>query len=36
MRALGVASRALDLMLERATDPRRKTFGKNLFEHGES
>jgi acyl-CoA dehydrogenase len=31
MRGLGQAERALDLMLERATDPARKTFGKNLF-----
>ena len=25
---------ALDLMIERVTDPARKTFGKYLYEHG--
>lgn len=34
MRSLGLASRALDLALLRATDERKKTFGKRLFEHG--
>jgi len=34
MRAIGVASRALDLMLLRVTNPNRKTFGKVLREHG--
>ena len=29
-----MASRALDLMITRVTDPVRKTFGKFLFEHG--
>jgi hypothetical protein len=32
--SIGNASRALDLMIERVTDPRRKTFGKRLVEHG--
>ncbi|KAG9317241.1 acyl-CoA dehydrogenase/oxidase C-terminal [Chiua virens] len=36
MRSIGAASRALDLMIERVTDPSRKTFGKFLHEHGES
>lgn len=35
MRSIGVASRALDLMIQRVTDPSRKTFGKFLHEHGE-
>ena len=34
MRSIGIASRALDLMIERVTDPTRKTFGKHLSEHG--
>lgn len=34
MRTIGVAQRALDLMITRVTDPTRKTFGKQLAEHG--
>jgi len=34
MRSIGAASRALDLMIQRVTDPSRKTFGKFLYEHG--
>lgn len=34
MRSIGVAQRALDLMVERVTDPGRKTFGKHLYQHG--
>lgn len=34
MRSIGVAQRALDLMIERVTDPGRKTFGKYLYQHG--
>jgi alkylation response protein AidB-like acyl-CoA dehydrogenase len=34
MRSIGIASRALDLLLERVSDPVRKTFGKELREHG--
>ncbi|GJJ07342.1 hypothetical protein Clacol_001543 [Clathrus columnatus] len=34
MRSIGVAQRALDLMIERVTDPGRKTFGKYLHQHG--
>ncbi|GAA6034056.1 hypothetical protein JCM8097_000670 [Rhodosporidiobolus ruineniae] len=34
MRSLGLASRALDLTLLRATDPRKSTFGKALYQHG--
>jgi len=34
MRTIGVAQSALNLMIERVTDPNRKTFGKYLFEHG--
>jgi len=34
MRGIGVAGRALDAMIERATDPKRKTFGKQMYEHG--
>ncbi|TFK27065.1 acyl-CoA dehydrogenase [Coprinopsis marcescibilis] len=34
MRSIGHASRALDLLLQRVTDPSRKTFGKYLYEHG--
>lgn len=31
---IGNAQRALDLMIERVTDPSRTTFGKRLVEHG--
>ncbi|KDR83361.1 hypothetical protein GALMADRAFT_235456 [Galerina marginata CBS 339.88] len=34
MRSIGAAQSALDLMLQRVTDPGRKTFGKYLHEHG--
>lgn len=34
MRTIGAASAALDLMILRVTDPKRKTFGKMLLEHG--
>jgi acyl-CoA dehydrogenase len=34
MRSIGVAQAALNLMLQRVTDPSRKTFGKYLHEHG--
>lgn len=34
MRCIGMAERGLDLMLNRVTDPTRKTFGKTLAEHG--
>ncbi|KAF8897301.1 acyl-CoA dehydrogenase/oxidase [Infundibulicybe gibba] len=34
MRSIGAAQAALDLMLQRVTDPSRKTFGKYLHEHG--
>ncbi|GAA5856793.1 hypothetical protein JCM8547_008847 [Rhodosporidiobolus lusitaniae] len=34
MRSLGLASRALDLTLLRATDPHKSTFGKQLYQHG--
>lgn len=34
MRSIGVAERALELLLLRVTDPVRKTFGKSLSEHG--
>ncbi|GAA5950291.1 hypothetical protein JCM21900_001104 [Sporobolomyces salmonicolor] len=34
MRSLGIASRALDLALIRATDPNKTTFGKQLYQHG--
>ncbi|GAA5893855.1 uncharacterized protein JCM6883_003656 [Sporobolomyces salmoneus] len=34
MRSLGLASRALDLALIRATDPNKTTFGKVLYQHG--
>ncbi|KAI6097412.1 acyl-CoA dehydrogenase NM domain-like protein [Pisolithus croceorrhizus] len=33
MRSIGAASYALDLMIQRVTDPARKTFGKYLYEH---
>ena len=35
MRSLGVAERALSLMLQRVSDPKRKTFGRQLKEHGQ-
>jgi len=34
MRSIGAAQMALDLMIQRVTDPTRKTFGKLLFQHG--
>lgn len=34
MRSIGVASRALDLLILRVCNPARKTFGKELREHG--
>ncbi len=34
MRSIGAAERALDWMLARANDPRKKPFGKQLSEHG--
>lgn len=34
MRTIGAAQMALDLMIQRVTDPSRKTFGKYLYEHG--
>ncbi|KAI0080748.1 acyl-CoA dehydrogenase NM domain-like protein [Panus rudis PR-1116 ss-1] len=34
MRSIGAAQMALDLMLQRVTDPMKKTFGKYLYEHG--
>ncbi|KZT26922.1 acyl-CoA dehydrogenase NM domain-like protein [Neolentinus lepideus HHB14362 ss-1] len=34
MRSIGAAQAALDLMIQRVTDPSRKTFGKYLYEHG--
>ncbi|KAF9288790.1 hypothetical protein BGZ68_010615 [Mortierella alpina] len=34
MRAIGMAERALDLMIARVTDPSRRTFGKVLARHG--
>jgi len=34
MRSIGAASRALDLLLLRVSDPARKTFGKFFREHG--
>ncbi len=34
MRSIGAAQYALDLMLQRVTDPAKKTFGKYLYEHG--
>jgi acyl-CoA dehydrogenase len=36
MRSIGMAERALELLLLRVTDPVRKTFGKALSEHGMS
>jgi acyl-CoA dehydrogenase len=35
MRSIGAASQALDLMIQRVTDPTRKTFDKFLYQHGE-
>lgn len=35
MRSIGAAQAALDTMIVRVTDPSRKTFGKQLYEHGE-
>jgi len=34
MRSIGSAQRALDTMIQRVTDPSRKTFGKFLYQHG--
>ena len=34
MRSIGADQFALDLMLQRVTDPAKKTFGKYLYEHG--
>jgi len=34
MRAIGIAQGALDIMIQRVTNPDRKTFGKALYEHG--
>ncbi|KAG8764689.1 hypothetical protein FRC16_008310, partial [Serendipita sp. 398] len=34
MRSIGAAQYALDLMIQRVTDPNRKTFGKFLYQHG--
>jgi acyl-CoA dehydrogenase len=34
MRSIGTAQRALNMMLERVSDPIRATFGKMLKEHG--
>ncbi|PWN51044.1 acyl-CoA dehydrogenase NM domain-like protein [Violaceomyces palustris] len=34
MRSIGAAERALDLLLTRATDTKKKAFGKHLYEHG--
>ncbi|KAF9166882.1 hypothetical protein DFQ26_006550 [Actinomortierella ambigua] len=34
MRAIGMAERTLELMIERVTDPSRRTFGKILARHG--
>jgi acyl-CoA dehydrogenase len=34
MRSIGCAQAALDLMIQRVTDPSRKTFGKYLYQHG--
>ncbi|CCM02826.1 uncharacterized protein FIBRA_04938 [Fibroporia radiculosa] len=34
MRSIGAAQYALDLMIQRVTDPAKKTFGKYLYEHG--
>lgn len=34
MRSIGAAQYALDLMIQRVTDPKRQTFGKFLYQHG--
>ncbi|KAI0786337.1 acyl-CoA dehydrogenase/oxidase [Abortiporus biennis] len=34
MRSIGAAQSALDLLIQRVTDPSRKTFGKYLYQHG--
>lgn len=34
MRSIGAAEAALEIMLQRVTDPTRQTFGKHLYEHG--
>ncbi|KAK8847464.1 hypothetical protein IAR55_005322 [Kwoniella newhampshirensis] len=34
MRSIGIATRALEMLLQRVADPARKTFGKHLREHG--
>ena len=34
MRSIGAAQYALDLMIQRVTDPAKKTFGKYLYQHG--
>ncbi|PIL36803.1 hypothetical protein GSI_00493 [Ganoderma sinense ZZ0214-1] len=34
MRSVGAAQQALDLMIQRVTNPAKKTFGKFLYEHG--
>lgn len=34
MRSIGAAQAALNLLLQRVTDPGRKTFGKYLYQHG--
>ncbi|POW05872.1 hypothetical protein PSTT_09410, partial [Puccinia striiformis] len=34
MRSIGIAERAISLMLLRVTDPRKMTFGKQLYQHG--
>lgn len=34
MRSIGLAQRALDMTIQRVSDPSRKTFGKYLYQHG--
>jgi len=34
MRTIGASEAALEIMLQRVTDPTRQTFGKHLYEHG--
>jgi hypothetical protein len=34
MRCIGIGQRALDLMVTRATDPKKVAFGKQLYQHG--
>ena len=34
MRSIGAAQYALDLTVQRVTNPAKKTFGKYLYEHG--